>query len=145
MEISVCFVPKGNKVHASPMTGKPTTALTLKSKNFSSTRNGRSLNFKFGIPLVSQRITSDFCSIDIRLMSVCCPFIDRTTIGQQSDNNRTTNGQQTDNNQRNPMANPELRRRKGDITSEAKLGILEMLHFAPFYTFFLQRISNLRF
>ena len=97
-------------------------------------RKSTCLHLKFGIPMVSQRITSDFCSIDIRLMSVCCPFI-----------NRTTNGQQSDNNQRNPMANPELRRRKGDITSEAKLGILEMLHFAPFYTFFFQRISNLRF
>ena len=33
---------------------------------------------------------------EVRLKSVCCPFIERTTNGQQTDNKRTTNGQQTE-------------------------------------------------
>jgi hypothetical protein len=32
------------------------------------------------------------CPFVVRLLSDCCPIIDRTTIGQQSDNERTTNG-----------------------------------------------------
>jgi len=30
------------------------------------------------------------CPVVVRLLSVCCPIIDRTTNGQQTDNDRTT-------------------------------------------------------
>jgi hypothetical protein len=49
--------------------------------------------FRPTLPPIHPRFSAYSCSIEVRLMYVCCPFINRTTIGQQSDNNRTTMGE----------------------------------------------------
>ena len=46
------------------------------------------------LPSTHPRFCAYSCAIEVRLMYVCCPFINRTTIEQQSNNNRTTIGQQ---------------------------------------------------
>jgi hypothetical protein len=50
------------------------------------------LQFKHTLPSVLPRLNAYFCAIEVRLMHVCCTFINRTTIEQQTDNNRTTVG-----------------------------------------------------
>ena len=42
------------------------------------------------LPSTHPRFCAYSCAIEVRLMCVCCPFVNRTTIEQQSDNNRTT-------------------------------------------------------
>jgi hypothetical protein len=54
--------------------------------------------FRPTLPLIHPRFSAYSCSIEVRLMYVCCPFINRTTIEQQSNNNQTTIEQQSDNN-----------------------------------------------
>ena len=39
------------------------------------------------LPPIHPRFSAYSCAIEVRLMYVCCPFINRTTIGQQSNNN----------------------------------------------------------
>ena len=47
---------------------------------------------KAPLPSTHPRFCAYSCAIEVRLMCVCCPFVNRTTIEQQSDNNRTTMG-----------------------------------------------------
>ena len=77
---------------------------SIKKINFLYFRCGRSGDyltvFRPALPPIHPRFSAYSCSIEVRLMYVCCPFINRTAIGQQSNNNRTTMGQQWDNNGR---------------------------------------------
>ena len=43
--------------------------------------------FRPPLPPIHPRFSAYSCAIEVRLMYVCCPFINRTTIGQQSNNN----------------------------------------------------------
>ena len=51
------------------------------------------LQFRHTLPSIHLRFCAYSCTIEVRLMYVCCPFVNRTTIGQQSNNKRTTVGE----------------------------------------------------
>ena len=46
----------------------------------------------FIVPPMHPRSSSQFCSVDMQLLSSCCPVYHWTTTGQQQDNSRTTIG-----------------------------------------------------
>jgi hypothetical protein len=46
------------------------------------------LNLSYTLPSVYPRLCAYSCAIELRLMFVGCPLINRTTTGQQPDNNR---------------------------------------------------------
>ena len=63
--------------------------------------------FRPALPPIHPRFSAYSCSIEVRLMYVCCPFINRTTIGQQSNNNRTTMGRQWEKERRKGLGRVE--------------------------------------
>ena len=84
---------------------------SIKKINFLYFRCGRSGDyltvFRPALPPIHPRFSAYSCSIEVRLMYVCCPFINRTTIEQQSDNNGTTMGRQWEKERRKGLGRVE--------------------------------------
>ena len=84
---------------------------SIKKIHFLYFRCGRSGDyltvFRPALPPIHPRFSAYSCSIEVRLMYVCCPFINRITIGQQSNNNRTTMGRQLEKERRKGLGRVE--------------------------------------
>ena len=66
------------------------------------------LQLRANLPPIHPRNSPYFCAIELRMIYVCCPFVKRTTDGQQSNINRTKVGGNTKKERRKIGAKVEM-------------------------------------